>query len=76
MAEPNFGKRKAIIFGNLMVSEEGNTVQLSLLTEVKGRPYALFTKNELPGLTKLLNTIAKVGTPVIEHDDLDGSNLL
>ena len=48
-----------MIFGNLRITQKSSTVELTLLTEVKGRPKAIFTYAEIPKLISLLRENSK-----------------
>lgn len=43
-----------VIFGNLLITESGDTVRLQLNTFHQGQPYALFTREQLQAVGKYL----------------------
>lgn len=61
-------RRASLTFGNLTMNERPDgTVELTLNTFIKGRPYALFTKGEIP---KLIEILGKYGTsPDVKNED-------
>ena len=69
---------KALIIGNLTISEGPHVVTISVNTVVIGKSgmaEALFTYDEIPKLIETLKRIRQPAAPVIDDED-DWSNLV
>lgn len=73
-------KSKSIGFGNLIITQRDQVVELKLNTFIEGRPYALFGYGEIPMLIQLLREHstppAKAAAPPPPDDDDDWRDLV
>lgn len=62
-------KSKSIGFGNLIITQRDQVVELTLNTFIEGRPYALFGYREIPMLIKLLQEHSRPPAAPADEDD-------
>lgn len=69
-------KNKSIGFGNLIITQRDQVVELTLNTFIEGRPYALFGYREIPTLIKLLQEHSRPPSAPAPAEDDDWKDLI